>query len=712
MASAYGLEAEQKCAICIDYPTEPRKLPGCSHSFCTNCILTFVLKLQKDSSLGNEFQCPVCKIATQIPEGTIVSLEWVRTMEFDNTCSIPDIKTPKSEVLKPENGFEFCHQCGYLNKATKTDIYCSTCHKCFCSKCSEIFHAFEMTADHCLIKLEMVRSELFFEEALKLLDRFIMCGDHPDKPVVFYCGNHSKMFCVMCLGDNHKNCKNVKHISSMNMQSGNSSETTGTSSVSKLSMVIKKLQRHIGSVIDMIKENDTENKKSLETIQTEIQETKQKVVRVLDAMEDELNQTGKAMVKEIAIKNLESIQELNGTVNNLKVFEVLMDKIATVVKPEQAYVCVHEANNAVNEVKQKIAGTWSSFTKHGIQLKKEGSLELNVVQNLGVNETSKLASLQHTVTNVPLPAYHDNEPEMKKIGITKSGVYDIVPEGVDKYKDPEPTYNDLVFLENGYFLITDSFNGTCSMLDGNMNIVGSYQPAFNDEHADEDDSFKNLLYASYTKNGTFAISIPSAMIIKFVTANECLAYSSEIVCNHKPMAIHVLNNKDLAIAWDEPVAFGILTGMMWSCEEIYFTMDKSGRKLKSFEYIAVDEIRCHVIQPCQVDKAVYCFSFSGQPVFQYSSKDLKRPRGVALDNNQNIYICENALNTIHILSPTGQVMMKIKDSCPLHPLAIQFERNGKRFAVTHTSVSNWWSVHFFSITTEGNEHLDSLEHKD
>ena len=526
--------------------------------------------------------------------------------------------------------------------------------------------------------------------------------------MVFYCGYHEKMICVTCLGDSHKNCKSVKHLSSMNIQSGISSQGTESLSISELSTVITKLQSHIDSVIDVIKENDADNKKAVETIQTRIQETKEKVVRVLDAMEDDVNQKAKAMTKEITIKDLESIEDLKETAHNLKVYGFLMDKIATLVKPEQANICAIEAKNVVKEVKQKTIDAWSSFTKNGIQLKIEEGLEF--IQNLGVNETSKLASLNPTETSVLLPAFHENEPNVKKIKVKQSMVYEIVPEGLNKDKDPEPTFSDIVFLENGHFLIIDSEHGSCSMVDKNMNIIGSYTPADSDENVDENDNFKKLMYASWTRNGTFAISIPSAMKIQFVTADKCLAYRGEITCKQKPMAVHVLSNNDIAVAWNEPVAFGILSGMMWSDEEVYFTMDKQGRILKSFEYIGVDETRGHVIQPCQVDQTVYCFSFSGQPVFQYMSEDLIDPRGVDLDNNQNIYICEKELSMIHVLFPTGHLMLKLKHGCPERPLAIGVDKKGHNFAVTQYHSNYWWTINFFSICTmEENEHIDRLD---
>lgn len=416
-------------------------------------------------------------------------------------------------------------------------------------------------------------------------------------------------------------------------------------------------------------------------------------------MEDALDQKGKAMVKEIAIKNLESIEELDKTANNLKVFEVLMDKIATVVKPEQAYICVHEANNFVVEVEEIMAKNWSSYRKHGIQLKSKELLES--VQDLGVNETSKLAYIHKTVTNVSLPSFGVKNVKSKKVVVTKSGVYSVVPDELknlaisQKTRPLEPTYNDIVFLANNSLLLTDSFHGTCYMFDHNLNFVGGH---IEESDYDEDEYFWNPRYASYANNGMFVVSIPLEKKICLVTADKHLTFKGEISCEYEPKAVYVLSNNDLAIAWADPVAFGIMTGPMWTCKEVYFFMDKSGRILKSFDYIAVDETRCHVIQPCTIDKAVYCFDFTGQPVFKYSGAELEDPRGVALDKNQNIYICDYENCFIHILFPSGQAMQIIKEGCPESPLAIRFRRDGKKFCVTQCS--HWYCISFFSVSSE------------
>lgn len=114
--------------------------------------------------------------------------------------------------------------------------------------------------------------------------------------------------------------------------------------------------------------------------------------------------------------------------------------------------------------------------------------------------------------------------------------------------------------------------------------------------------------------------------------------------------------------------------------------------------MTIDEERGHVIQPCSVDNAVYCFDFDGGPIFKYINPELKDPRGVGVDYKGDIYVCDMA-GGIHVVSPEGQAVCILKENCPEKPLTIGFSTDGKTFAVTK-NCSKWQSVYFFSIVSE------------
>ena len=80
--------------------------------------------------------------------------------------------------------------------------------------------------------------------------------------------------------------------------------------------------------------------------------------------------------------------------------------------------------------------------------------------------------------------------------------------------------------------------------------------------------------------------------------------------------------------------------------------------------------------------------------------NIEQPKGVAIDNDGNIYICEYALNSIHIVSAEGTAITMIgKDQdCPSRPLAIGYDKMSDVFAVTEDGDdSEWDRVNFFSV---------------
>lgn len=100
------------------------------------------------------------------------------------------------------------------------------------------------------------------------------------------------------------------------------------------------------------------------------------------------------------------------------------------------------------------------------------------------------------------------------------------------------------------------------------------------------------------------------------------------------------------MSWQDPVAFGIYrftcsTSINCSIERVYYDHDAEGRELKTFDFMAIDETRSHIIQPCSSDETVYCFDFKGNPKFAYNN-NVGLPRGVACDADGNKYVCDQA----------------------------------------------------------------------
>ena len=671
MASASTLEDQATCPICSGPYKEARKLPGCSHSFCETCILTYVLNLKKDAKLEMSFQCPVCRLPSDAPDNGDVTLEWIQSMN----------KTKATSSKLASDLYESCNQCSCLEKFTKAKYYCIDCKECFCESCSKTLHSFKFTSNHVLIEVDCGKeNKNVHEQAFMMLDKFLTCSKHPRQPVAFYCESEKQFYCSECAVDNHQNCTKKKIEQMTDKHTETMSKTLASS--------FKKLFDHTQSVIKMIQDHDQENKSEPDKLLDEFFKVKQNVIRQFDIMEESLKAESKAMCKKIAIKNLDEIDELKEVGQRLSVVTYLIENFANKIPTGLACVCLHEAGNILKHIKKETAERGQSRTKTNIRLKIENVLK--TLLDVGANEISQIASVQRINKSIPLPEYDD---ELCLRNCTLKKIKTDIVKG-EYSKDLNPCYSGVLFLSDNKMILSDSRFGSICLTDENSTIISSYRLGELDPTQNSRLDL-NWICATAMTNNNIAVSVVNKKKIYFLSANEKLECKDEISCKYTPVAMHGLRNNDIAVLWQGPWAFGIitLTGGSYH-EKVYFNKDKTQKKLNSLGFMAVDDARSHVILPSASNHTIYCYDFEGNQRFAYH--DIKiASLGVAIDGNGNIYVCEQIQGTIIVLSPAGALIRLIKDECPPRPLGISFKEDGKTFAVTQIASPD---VHFLSLT--------------
>ena len=325
---------------------------------------------------------------------------------------------------------------------------------------------------------------------------------------------------------------------------------------------------------------------------------------------------------------------------------------------------------------------------------------LEILQ-IGLNDTHKLAYVAVQAGNNRLPIY-DGASLLEYDKITQT-CHKLV-QGNYKGGD-DPFYSSLVYLPNVNFVLIDTYKdeGHCILAQGDGTVLASRDFKY---CSDISTGSRKPYCATVIKNGEIAVGIPEKKTICIISANKQLKSTFTGSTKYKPKAIHGLRTGDIAVAFDDPVAFGIISfdDIPEPTERIhvYFSHDKEGRELKNFDYMAVDENRSHVIQPCTTDRAVYCFDFNGNPKFKYKGKNDFYPTGVAVDGYGSIFVCKSIYNhAIHVISPTGNDLRVIQESegCPHSPVAIGFKKNGEELAVTQDT-SPFRQITFFGFQNQ------------
>ena len=652
------------CSLCLEQFVNPRKLPDCGHCFCETCLITYMTKLNDNKELDNKVKCPVCTKYNTLPKEIVIK-EWVLMLETDH-------------VKGKRNGHEEqdgCASCKSLGEESKPAVYCLDCLEMLCHVCSKIRHTYKLMKHHKYIDIEKAFKNDDGAKTISMLSEYLdlTCDSHPDEAINYYCKDNKVFCCGSCRLSDHKKYNSVLKVKEL------VEEESAQKEKKYMNDLISNLSKYAEKVVKTIESCATDYKKQVEDIGRHFKEIRTKINQIMDSLEEAINDQARAMAKQHALKTTDVTDSLKEMTDDLHIYKRLTETIEAYGSIIHQCIISKKLMCNIRDKESAIHDTTSAFRFTELCLKPQDSL-LDILQ-IGLNDTHKLAYVEEQTVYNRLPAY-------ERASLLE---YDMITRTCDKevqenYKwKGSPTYSSLVFLPNNDFVLIDTCNdeGHCILAKGDDTVVASRDFKYCSDTSTG--SRKPYCAATVIKNGEIAVSIPDKKKICIISADIQLKSTFTGSTKYKPRAIHGLRTGDIAVSFDDPVAFGIISFddiPEPTCTEkihVYFSHDKEGRELKNFDYMAVDENRSHVIQPCTKDKAVYCFDFNGNPKFIYKNKDDFVPRGVAVDGYGSIFVCDSENSAIHVISPAGNALRVIQKSegCPGYPLAIGFKKNGE-----------------------------------
>ena len=689
MATAQAIEVLSTCSICYGDFINPRKLPGCYHTFCENCVLTYITNIESNDKGSCEFHCPNCRRKIPIPESAEDLQNWVKSLEI----LIKEENMASNTGSDESASNELCVSCKDEGASVLAEKYCVDCGEGVCAKCSRIRHRPKLFRDHAIIDLEAsTKTNYDNDSTLHALSEYLRCSDHPNKCVSFVCMDDNILCCTECVIENHRYCDTVEKIESLSSKSENESTITKTKGR------VEDTVSQIKDLIDFKKQNGSDNvtevKKKAEMLTDTVKEIRTKINTLFDVLEERIASKAKAISKKCGMEVEEDSSKLKDISKTLTEHITVIDHAVTVASDNQTYVILRNLAIKIEEAAMSFSEACQNCCRHGMDLKIQPILQ-NLCE-LGTNDTDQLAEVTEEFEKTPLPGVAESLLCFHR-KVEKVAEHDILPENAP-YSYPE--YYGMIYTRDPratrrMFLVS-TYGRFCCSVDNNYKATECFENGF---------LTGNPYGLTELKHNVIAVGLPEEKKIVLLSENEesnNLEIVGHVKTKFQPKAICGLRNGNIALSYDKPVGFGILSfkWCLYTCrfkEKIYFVKDGAGRPLKTFDFMAVDENRSHVIQPCTKDKAVYCFDFEGNPKFKYRHQDLVLPRGVSISSDGNIFVCDQQKSVIHVISPGGQELHVVREGCPERPLAIAFDPRGSQFAVSQNQ-KPWIKVRIFRMT--------------
>ena len=676
------------CNICFETFNKIRRLPCCSHGFCEKCLVSYVTELKLKPKAEEDVrdihvECPVCRATHTGPRADQDATEWVQTLEAE-TVGFETVQDKMEETQE-----DICAGCKESNKNSKAVRFCYECRQYFCKNCCDFIHRIETFKDHPLLELDTeAGSEHAQREIRGTLIKFMTCERHPEKSVAFLCRDNNRLCCVTCAFEESSKGKYVQELTEFATKEDN--DTKADRLISKF----QKLVTLSESIITKKNEMESIEKEDTNIAIGKIRSMRQQVNDLFDSLEENVLQQCRASTKEHKIAAMDDVDMIKETVKSIKRAQTLLNKSKREDSAKVAYAVNYNMEKTLNNIKSTVIDMKNNCRQFGFDFKVEKVLEQ--VLEVGVNSTQNLAYVTEKVCPVSFPDYPDkyavvNRPvfTMKKRNVILEGRKDTA------------IYTGVVYLSDSRMVLVDNWNNICSLISASKDfeVLSSCDIA---EHADVEPGIVGAVTTdgkSYTEfncdaptsvanlhGGLIAVNVSGRKQIYFLTTQETLRVRYQLQTPFKPHSLFGLKNGDLAIAWKDPWSFGIMSLSRNGAyeETIHLEHDKNGRQFRTFRFLAVGEKRLHIVQPCLVDRAVYCFDFEGNPVFTYADDRLVFPQGVAVDSHGNIFVCDSKTACIHVLSDTGKGLRFLCESDKLFwPIAIAFDDEKSECIVTH-----------------------------
>ncbi|XP_078329295.1 uncharacterized protein LOC144624031 [Crassostrea virginica] len=612
------------CSICFEKFKTPRYLP-CKHSFCHDCLCSYIVSQCKSTEPRLGFHCPLCRQYTLCDGDVKKPGNWAEYFPLNNVL----------EKMVSQSDNKQCEPCLRENEEEAATSYCLSCREYLCVLCTKSHRKFLAIKDHKIVNLcEMESVQVFptLEEANR-------CPIHCNEEIQLYCADHEQLCCGLCGATTHKKCENISMVNKAAqdlMERGDIDSLIDATNTLKEKLFCVKTEKEINKEEIQNTEDNTRLK-----FEEEFRSTIQHLEKLKDEYLDKMASTSKKG-KEKLQKEIDSLEDsaicLNSCIQSLQIAKNTCNEKERMVKfitAKKTFAKLKEIQFKYTikvKVERDITPLWNEICNlHDI-----ATVDLNVVPRL----------VDSNVKNFELTVY-------KRIKIEKGNI------------------TSCLVLSGGDFLLVNESEGLCMVYDEQWNSCHTMKCASKPHDVTQSEEGILVTNPEIKQIEVFSSvnsqkirkfqqlrNIPGSYVVQRITSFEGNLFVS---C---PNTILKIDNK------------GDITEFYKSMDTFFYFSDivatKSGLILWTENCILIGSGK------------VIAMTSKGNKAWEYGNSSLKFPRGLDVDSFDHIYVADRDNNSVHVLSNVGSLIRIIENI----PKPLFFKLNEARGTVCVGSGEN------------------------
>jgi len=573
----------------------------------------------------SEFLCPACKASTTIPDTKLPRDQWASFFRLNSTM----ISIMENETETPDNECEWCRR--DHNKVT-AEFYCTGCREGLCADCRKSHQRIKLLMKHVIVSVNDVKDISDFG---RIIDFDDACPRHQSKPLELYCTEHRKLCCVMCFATSHREC-NMRDIHDAADEQVNKVYETNINILEKMTTEICKIVKNNEDQLTCMEKNKEQVLGDMDTLIDQTIEHLRKMRRVF-----------RTESEQSYIKRREELLEkqtlVTGFMKTLQTSNTLLKRIVKQGSKQQLFMTLENTRELLTSYYNQIKSGLKDQTDVTFTLQPHDMLvnTTNTLASVGtMQETETQSSVAHDIIDrvdnivklLNRKTNSDSCAQVHKIDLLST---QITLERVVTQRDlgiGSMSLTGGTFLDDNHLVMADHNNKKLLEFDQDFRIL--YQHKIDFMPCDIAKGIRNReIYVTSNSNYVYKCTLQTNM---------------KIVSKFKgPLS----NTWSIAVC-GENIVIGTKNGVS-VLSEVGSVLHTIPYNAKMFITYVTTSQRLHALYHYD-DQSVVCRSLEGEEMFRYTDSQLITPRGICLDQQNNVYVCGGVSQNVHQISSDGK----------------------------------------------------------
>ena len=552
---------------------------------------------------------------------------------------------------------EICDPCQTRNITKKSVSWCMECEEELCTECTEHHTALKMARNHHVVDLKLKKSY-----ASLLKKSSLVCEQHKDCDVEYFCVDHDELCCRDCLAKTHKSCVNTISLDSASKGAKQSQLFFDCQEqLTSISQTYKSILKYREENVNGIKDDQQKIKENMKKL-------KEKLIQRIKQVEKELTNKLDILVQENTKSQLDEISKVGEVTEEVELYLKDILFIAENGSEKQAFLLSRKIDKYLHQADNELQTTTSQLNRVTLSFDESNDL-LSSIKTFGDVTVNKI--IDHGITHKTIK---DQQAQFVSDKTTTMSTFKLQ----NRLEGRGKGITGMVVTDDDHLLLCDhSF--------ANGKLVTVYYPS---------GKYMKRIDVSYLPWDIAIIPRTQRAVVTFDKRKIQFINLQTFTQDDKLITVWNSSNICGIVATSDNIIAGDTRRIHCLDTEGTYLRTITSSTGSSTHYISIG----HNNQIYYTTmSSINCVKWDGTEVFSYEIPNEDDHRKIAIDRNGNVYVAGRDTNTIQRLHSDGTVDCVVLNEGDgvKHPLSICFNKSCDKLYMANGSS---YVVHVYSCS--------------